>query len=168
MLDRVREAMFSSLGDEVIDARVLDLFAGSGSLGLEALSRGAQHARFVERSGRAARLVRENAEALRESERALVVEGDALSPASWRDPSDSEPYSLVFYDPPYALLRERSSRDRVLAAIGEMFELALSPDATLVFHAPRGEVDADELAGFHARERHYGTSTLWYLRGGGA
>jgi 16S rRNA (guanine966-N2)-methyltransferase len=92
--DRVREALFSMLGD-VSGLRVLDLFAGSGALGIEALSRGAEAAVFVERNRKAAAVVRKNLDSLRL--RAPVVEGDALTVIGQRQ----DPYDLVFVDPPY-------------------------------------------------------------------
>lgn len=85
MLDRVRESLFGVLGDLVEDARVLDLYAGSGSLGLEALSRGARHARFVERGAAALDALKANANALGANERARIVRGNALSRESWSD-----------------------------------------------------------------------------------
>jgi 16S rRNA (guanine966-N2)-methyltransferase len=94
--ERVREALFSMLGD-VSGLRVLDLFAGSGSLGIEALSRGAAAATFVERSPRALAALRGNITALGLAERARVVEGDALT--ALRLPGK---YDLIFLDPPYA------------------------------------------------------------------
>jgi 16S rRNA (guanine966-N2)-methyltransferase len=94
--ERVREALFSMLGD-LSGLRVLDLFAGSGALGIEALSRGADAATFVERSPRALAALRANIAALGLAERTRVVEGDAL--AALRLPGK---YDLVFLDPPYA------------------------------------------------------------------
>ena len=79
MLDRVREAVFSSLGELVDDAAVLDLFSGSGSLGLEDLSRGAARARFVEQGRDALKALKENVAALGLTERAEVFSCDALS-----------------------------------------------------------------------------------------
>jgi 16S rRNA (guanine966-N2)-methyltransferase len=100
--DRVREALFSILGDRVRDARVLDLFAGSGALGLEALSRGAAHADLVERDRRAAAVARANAEALGLGPEEAAVLGmparRALEDARGRGAA----YDLVFLDPPYA------------------------------------------------------------------
>jgi 16S rRNA (guanine(966)-N(2))-methyltransferase RsmD len=96
--DRVREALFSVLGDRVEGARVLDLFAGSGALGLEALSRGAASATFVDAAPAAIRVLRDNLAAL--GEEAEVVRADALrwlGTASRR----SRQYDLVFLDPPY-------------------------------------------------------------------
>ena len=83
MLDRVREALFSSLGERVEGAAVLDLFAGSGSLGLEALSRGARSVRLVESDRHAAALLRQTLETLAVAERVELVVADALAPASW-------------------------------------------------------------------------------------
>jgi 16S rRNA (guanine966-N2)-methyltransferase len=96
--DRVREALFSVLAERVDGARVLDLFAGSGALGLEALSRGAASATFVDSSPAALRVIRSNLETL--GEEAEVVRADALrwlGAASRR----SRQYDLAFVDPPY-------------------------------------------------------------------
>jgi 16S rRNA (guanine966-N2)-methyltransferase len=96
--DRVREALFSILGDAVAGARVLDLFAGAGTLGLEALSRGAAAATFVESAPRALAALRANVEALGAD--AEIVRADALR---WlRGASGgARQYDLVFLDPPY-------------------------------------------------------------------
>ena len=96
--DRVREALFSILGDRVDGARVLDLFAGSGALGLEALSRGAASATFVDSAPAAIKAVRANLAAL--GAEAEVVRSDALR---WlrAAPSGARQYDLVFLDPPY-------------------------------------------------------------------
>jgi 16S rRNA (guanine966-N2)-methyltransferase len=100
--DRVREALFSALGD-ISGARVLDLFAGSGALALEALSRGAAHAVLVENDARAAATIRRNLEALGVGpDRAVLRRRDALRVV--RDASEAgESYDLVFLDPPYRL-----------------------------------------------------------------
>ena len=97
--DRVREALFSSLQDRIPGARVLDLFAGTGALGLEALSRGAASVVLVERSGRNLALVRSNVEVVA-LPGAEVVHGDALTVL--RDPPGS-PYDLALLDPPYRM-----------------------------------------------------------------
>ena len=95
--DRVREAIFSILGEIPATARVLDLFAGSGALGIEALSRGAAEATFVERDRRAAAVVAANLEAI--GARQEVVVADALSWLAER--AGEAAYDLVFVDPPY-------------------------------------------------------------------
>jgi 16S rRNA (guanine966-N2)-methyltransferase len=96
--DRVREAVFSIIGP-VDEARVLDLFAGSGALGLEALSRGARSCVFVERDRQAARVIRENLEKLRLTG-AVVVAGTVVA-ALREERGRGRSYDLVLADPPY-------------------------------------------------------------------
>lgn len=164
MLDRMREALFSTLAPWLADACVLDLFAGSGSLGLEALSRGARRARFVERDTETARLIADNARLLGEEARAEVVRGDALAPESW----GAEAPDVVFFDPPYPLLDRRAARARLMEAIGTLVRERAAPEGVLVFHAPRGRVLLSELSlGLEARHRDYGSGTLWYVQAAG-
>jgi 16S rRNA (guanine966-N2)-methyltransferase len=164
MLDRVREALFSTLVPWLEDAFVLDLFAGSGSLGLEALSRGARGARFVERGARAAACLRENVEQLGLAEAAQIVRGDALSPWSWGE----EPADVVFLDPPYPLLEELRTRRALFDALEELVRTRLAPAGVLVFHAPKRVVLRAEFArGLVCRERTYGSNALWYVQAGG-
>ena len=127
--DRVREALFAILGP-LAGARVLDLYAGSGALGLEALSRGAAHAVFVERDPRAIGVLRANIDALGvAAEEARVVRGDALRNAS----SLGDTYDLVLIDPPY----------RLAAALGQELSDAvapvLAPGARVVTESDRRE-----------------------------
>jgi len=96
--DRVREALFSIIGP-VEDARVLDLFAGSGALGLEALSRGASSCVFVERDRQAARVIQSNLEKLRLTGAVVVTEDAAAALRAERD--RGRRYDLVLADPPY-------------------------------------------------------------------
>ena len=98
--DRVREAWMSIVGRELVGARVLDLFAGSGALGLEALSRGAAVAEFVEVSARSLHALRENAELLGAGERAIIHRGDALRFAA---KLSAGAFDVAFADPPYKL-----------------------------------------------------------------
>ncbi len=98
--DRVREAIFNLLinggyGNPVADARVLDLFAGTGALGLEALSRGASRATFIDTGTPALALVKRNIALMRADDRTTVLKRDASSPGP------GTPHSLVFLDPPY-------------------------------------------------------------------
>jgi 16S rRNA (guanine966-N2)-methyltransferase len=98
--DRVREALFSILGDRVADARVLDLFAGTGALAIEALSRGAASAVLVEQAPRAVAVIRSNLEAL-DLERVATVRRTRAE-TYLRSQRDG-PFDLVFLDPPYAI-----------------------------------------------------------------
>ena len=105
--DRVREAVFNSLGSlgVVLDASVLDLFAGSGALGIEALSRGANDCTFCESDPRAAGVIRENLSRTRTAGSARVVVGDALALLSSGGPLEAVSVDLVVADPPYAFDR---------------------------------------------------------------
>jgi 16S rRNA (guanine966-N2)-methyltransferase len=95
--DRAREGLFSSLGDRVLGARVLDLFAGTGAIGIEALSRGAREATFVDRAHRAVATIHANLERTKLDDRAMVVRSD------WDSFLDREArqFDLVFLDPPH-------------------------------------------------------------------
>ena len=159
--DRAREALFStveSLLRSFAGARVLDLYAGSGAVGLEALSRGADHALLVESDARAARTIRDNAAAtglvgadVRAEPVERLVAGGA--PAS--------PYDVVFLDPPYDV-----ADDALRAVIDDLRDGGWLADRALVvveratrggqWHWPDG-VEAD-------RSRRYGEATLWYGR----
>jgi 16S rRNA (guanine966-N2)-methyltransferase len=98
--DMAREGLFSSLGERVPGARVLDLFAGTGALGIEALSRGAVEAVFVERSRAASAAIHRNLELTRLGDRALLVGVDVRAFLSRHD-KDGAPFDLVLADPPY-------------------------------------------------------------------
>jgi 16S rRNA (guanine966-N2)-methyltransferase len=98
--DRVREAWMSILAAELPGARVLDLFAASGALGLEALSRGAVHADFVELSERSLRALRANIETLGVGADTTVHRGDAMR---FAERLEAGAYDLVFADPPYSV-----------------------------------------------------------------
>lgn len=159
MLDRVREAMFSILHDRVDDASVLDLFAGSGSLGLEALSRGAKDALFIEQDRKALAVLKKNIVDLGLTDYARAVGSDALSPLSWGTSAD-----LIFMDPPYPFLRGGSTRSKVFDAMKTIGQTILSPDGIAIFHAPRREVrEAEFGSDLVATPRDYGSSTIWLL-----
>lgn len=111
--DRVREALFSILGDMIEGARVLDLFAGTGALGLEAVSRGAERAVLVEKDPAAAAVIRENIAALGARPAAELIADDwiaALESLAGR----GDPFDLVLADPPYL---DRAG-ENILAGIG--------------------------------------------------
>ncbi|WP_338599438.1 16S rRNA (guanine(966)-N(2))-methyltransferase RsmD [Saccharopolyspora sp. SCSIO 74807] len=134
--ERVREAVFSALeaSVELDGARVLDLYAGSGALGLEALSRGAAHATFVEADRRAAQIVRRNAGSLGfrqiriEQAKAETVLADAAQADTALGAPPAGPFDVVFADPPYDL--DPSKLDSALRALAAGGRLA--PGAVVV------------------------------------
>ena len=145
----MREALFSILADRVTDARVLDLFAGSGALGIEALSRGAAEATFVDTAPAALRAVRANLEAL--GAEAEVRRSDArrfLGSAS----AAARYYDLVFLDPPYRLAGRLG--DELTAALPAV----LAPGAVVVAESDRRA--PLELALPLVDERRYGDTLI--------
>lgn len=132
--DMVRGAIFDKLGPVVVDARVLDLFCGSGAIGIEALSRGAAAAVFIDAERSCIELVRRNLEKTRFSGKAEVYRRDAG--AVVREMSRRlQPFDLVFLDPPYSLpsIFMTSTLDAITSGV-------LSPDGTVVCeHSVRTE-----------------------------
>jgi len=165
--DRVREAVFNALAhgdwhDDATDradpldgARVLDAFAGTGALALEALSRGAASAVLMEADGRVAAHARANAEALGEAARARLVRADATRPPA---PRAGEAADLVFLDPPYG-------RDLVapaLAALGAGGWLA--PGALVVIETDRRDPEPAAECLTVLATRRYGDTAITYAR----
>jgi 16S rRNA (guanine966-N2)-methyltransferase len=147
--DRVREALFSVLGDRVDGARVLDLFAGSGALGIEALSRGAAHATFVDSAPAAIRSLTANLSALGAD--AEVRRADArrfLGAAS----ANGRHYDLVFLDPPYRLA------GRLGGELAAALPAVLAPGAVVVTESDRRVPLELELALID--ERRYGDTLI--------
>jgi len=133
MPDRVRESVFGMLGVRVEGAAVVDLFSGSGAIGLEALSRGAASSIMVDNDKGACQLIQRNIESLQCADRARAVQGDALGSAILaRCP---RPIDLVFLDPPYPLVIEQAGWDQVRAQVSELAKL-LAPDGFIVLRTP--------------------------------
>jgi 16S rRNA (guanine966-N2)-methyltransferase len=160
--DRAREGLFSTwqslLGGPLEGERVLDLYAGSGAVGLEALSRGAGHALLVEADARAVRTVRDNVKSLG-LPGAEVRSGKAEQIIRTAPPGD--PYDLVFLDPPYAVTDD-DLREILLTLRSEGW-LAEEALVTVERSTRGGEFRWPE--GFEAlRSRRYGEGTFWYGR----
>jgi 16S rRNA (guanine966-N2)-methyltransferase len=144
--DRLREALFNILthayGDPVTGARVLDLFAGTGALGLEALSRGAKFAQFVDDGAEARALIRQNVEALGLAAATRIFRRDATKLGAAHPVA---PFSLVFLDPPYG--RGQAEHALTSALAGGW----LTDDALIVVEESAGAFMAPE--GFEEIER---------------
>jgi 16S rRNA (guanine966-N2)-methyltransferase len=157
--DRAREGLFatiSSIAGPLDGARVLDLYAGSGAVGLEALSRGAGHVLLVEQGARAARVIRENISSIGLPGAVLVT--DRVERVLARGP-DGGRYDVVFADPPYALAD--AAVERVLVLLAEAGWLA--PGALVVVERATRSGPVGWPDGFVPdRERRYGEATFWY------
>ena len=117
MKDRVREAVFNLVGPAVKGTHAIDLFAGTGALGLEAISRGAARATFIEQHFPSARLIEQNAAALGVADRCEVVPGDAFAWVQRREELSPGPW-VVFCSPPYVFYVERA--EAMIAMLGDL------------------------------------------------
>ena len=155
--DRVREAIFNLLinahGDPVTCARVLDLFAGTGALGLEALSRGASHATFVDDGPKALALLKSNIAKLRAEGETRILRQDAT-----RLPANPDaPFTLIFLDPPYG----KALGETALAQARTQGWLA--PGATVVWEERRPPTPPEGFT--QLDQRRYGDTTVTILEG---
>jgi 16S rRNA (guanine966-N2)-methyltransferase len=160
--ERVREAVFSSLGGETVDATVLDLYAGTGAMAIEALSRGATRAVLVESDHAVADVIRHNLATTGFAEQGRVVER-AVAPFLALPPPPEAPFTLVTCDPPYATAEDEIAA--VLAALTEPRWLA--PDATVVLErGVRSPIDPVP-SGWRLRfARAYGDTLVTLLSAG--
>ncbi|HLL22138.1 MAG TPA: 16S rRNA (guanine(966)-N(2))-methyltransferase RsmD [Kofleriaceae bacterium] len=147
--EKVREAMFNILGD-VSDLQVLDLFGGSGALGIEALSRGAAHVTFVDADKTALKILKHNLTELALADRATVVAQDAVIAAR----RQTTAFGLVFVDPPYA-------SDLASRAVLALPPDALAPGARVVIEHDRRNAPPDALGSLlRTDQRRYGDTML--------
>lgn len=159
--DRARESLFDLLtqgrvtggGNALIDARVLDVFAGTGALGLEALSRGAAHATFMEMAPAALAALEQNIQTLGEQRRTKVMAGNALSPR----PAPA-PCQVILLDPPYG-------KDLAAPALVALQASGwIAADALLVVEMEKSEVFTAPEGFTLVDERRYGRAKLVFLR----
>ncbi len=163
--DRAREGLFASLLSELGSfdgARVLDLYAGSGAIGLEALSRGADHVRLVESDVRAAAVIKANIAAVALPGATLAVDRVerllSRPPADKEDKDGKDRYDLVIADPPYAVTEEAVTRVLTLLKAGW-----LAADALVVIERATRSGPVDWPPGFlPGKSRRYGEATFWY------
>ena len=159
--DRAREGLFAtivSMVGSLSGTRVLDLYAGSGAVGLEALSRGAEHVLLVESGTRAARVIRANIEAIGLPGAEVVT--DRVERVLPRRP-DRGRYNVVFADPPYALADDEVSA--MLQALSDHGWLA--PGALVIIERATRSGPFNWPASFEPdRARRYGEATFWYAR----
>lgn len=157
--DKVKEACFSILTNDIYDARVLDLFAGTGGLGIEALSRGASYCLFADASRKSLNLVKQNLEHCKVEEETRIAAGDyskvLKSLAGRIEDGREEPFDIILLDPPY----DAGFLEEVFRLIAEGGVLA--PDGIIVAEHRKQIELPDELHGFtRTKERRYGVVKL--------
>jgi len=158
--DRAREAIFNVLADKVEQALVLDLFAGTGALGLEALSRGAAQAVFVEANRQVVELIRQNIAACGFIDESLVLQRDlAKGPAFLAKLKPASGFDLVFLDPPYGM----GLGHKVMAGLVEL-ELVASHGIIVVEDRAGEEYPALFGDWFCYDRRRYGEAGFWLYR----
>jgi 16S rRNA (guanine966-N2)-methyltransferase len=154
--DRAREGLFSSLGSHIVGAIVLDLFAGTGALGIEALSRGAEHAVFVDRSARAVKAVRDNLERTHLVDRSTIVSAAAQTYLA-RSDRPNERFDVVLLDPPFDL--GASELEAILAALARGW-LAAEGWRVVLTRGNRSSTPVIPVDWAVARRLRYGDSLL--------
>jgi 16S rRNA (guanine966-N2)-methyltransferase len=153
--DRVREAIFNIIGHDLKGVRILDLFPGTGSLGIEALSRGGEEALFIDRSPQALNLVEKNLGLCRCHPRGVIIKRDLRRGLPLSDRRMKEPFGLVFIDPPYG-------KGLIPPLLKEISESGvLSPPWTVVAESSASEIFPPSVGGLRLfAARVYGTTKI--------
>lgn len=159
-LEMARGALFNSLGEFVVGARVLDLYAGSGALGLEALSRGAESCVFVERDRRSAASLRKNVAKCRMDAQATVRQAGVAETIA----TDAGPYDLIFVDPPFPELggwRQGGVAEQVMRGAARV----LAAEGELIFRIEDAKAKPPEWPGLDlVKDKRYGRSRICRYR----
>jgi 16S rRNA (guanine(966)-N(2))-methyltransferase RsmD len=160
--DRAKEALFSILGNWIVDSRVLDLFGGTGAVGIEALSRGAGHATFIEQSPLATRTIGENLRMTGLATKALVKRSDAFKFLQ-TPPSSITPFDLIYIAPP----QYQGMWAEAIQLLDQQLDFWLQPDGAIIAQIHPTEFQALPLQHLILYdERKYGSTLLcFYERG---
>ncbi|MEO0453227.1 MAG: 16S rRNA (guanine(966)-N(2))-methyltransferase RsmD [Verrucomicrobiota bacterium] len=152
--DKVRQAIFSSLGSIAIEATVLDLYAGSGALGIEALSRGAERCTFVDHHFNCIKTIKSNLDYCKLN--GVVTKSDALR---FCQRSDPDQFDLIFLDPPYIHVDKPLDEEPILSDLRRM----LRPEGRIIWeHPSRQSWNAPEKNGL-LKTAKYGDSSISYI-----
>ena len=153
MGERIRNAMFNRIGEEIRGARVLDAFAGTGSVGLEALSRGASFVTFVERDKIAQKILQKNVLSLGAKNESEIIR---TTVNNWLETAEPEMYDIILADPPY--------HDLQLSTVSRLFGLLKPKGLMALSHTGRGEGPNLENSIVVVDNRSYGNATLTSFR----
>lgn len=162
MLEQARAAVFSMLGSEIEGARMLDLFSGTGSLGLEALSRGAQFVQFVERDAVAREYLQKNIDNLGVEKRTVVSRLSAEREAA---AASAGSFHIISMDPPYAEITNIPRRKAVMTLLRDLYNRVLAPGGIVILHFPDKSLAEHDFAGLGLfRFRNYGRNAVAILK----
>jgi 16S rRNA (guanine966-N2)-methyltransferase len=161
-MDRVKAAIFSSLGEKIINARVLDLFAGTGALGIEALSRGAASALFVEKNADAVAAIERNL--ARTKLEAQIRRQDVF--AFLRSTQTREPFEIIFADPPYEKTKSGGEFTTLLLEDPQLAEMLARSGIFVLEKRPAERMPATPLWNV-TRARAYGATEVLFLQRAG-
>jgi len=156
--DMVREAIFSALAEKIVDSCVLDLFAGTGALGIEALSRGARHVTFVDRDPVSLNLIKANLQLVGEIQKSTILKGDVFRVCE-RLGRQSLNYDIILADPPY-----RASFHNNLAALIKEHNL-LGANGVMVYETESQFQFNEVISNSYSRikEKKYGDTKAWFF-----
>ncbi len=167
ILDRVKESLFSILGDFVVDSIVLDVFAGTGSLGIEALSRGAKRCLFVDNDMHAVQVIKKNLQDTRFLEMAEILEKDAFALSSFLTDKCME-FDLILVAPPYRLIDSDSKdREKIFTLLDECASRQILNGSGIIVlqHHKKQIVSQENFKHLKVDdERRYGNTQLTFLR----
>jgi 16S rRNA (guanine966-N2)-methyltransferase len=152
MGERIRNALFNKLGDQIQNATVLDAFAGTGSIGLEALSRGAKTVTFVERDRTAQNILAKNVTSLNLERRASIIRS---SVNMWTEANNQQYYDIIFADPPYD--------DLQFSTVEKLFSLLKNDGLMILSHPGRSETPT-KTGVVVVDNRSYGNAELTFYR----
>ncbi len=152
-MDRVRAGVFSALQNDITNARVLDMFAGSGAYSFESLSRGASFATLIDKDKDAIKAINDNIKALNVAESTLVVNSDSLEYLK----VNKEPFDIIFVDPPYKAFNYKMLVDLIL-------ETNSLKDKGIIVLESEDDLDIDETRFSKTKKYKYGLAKTYILR----
>lgn len=156
--DRVKEAVFSSIEGELYDARVLDVFGGTGNISLEAVSRGAAEAVILEKDADALKVIADNVKACRQESRVRIMRGDSIASLSQLG-REGKAFDIIYVDPPY----QSGLYDAVVGNIAE--KKLLAEDGTILLEsAKNASLSCENRVFFIYKEKVYGDTKITYLK----
>ncbi len=157
--DKVKESMFNIIGPYFDGGRVLDVFAGSGALAIEAVSRGAGHAVLIDRSFQAIKTIQQNISITKEEQRFTVIKGNSFKVLRMLAQSDDQQFDLVFFDPPYR-------QQKIIEMIHSLLDLnLLAKKAEVICETDQNAHLPTNLTGFELKKQiDYGITELTYYK----